>query len=381
MWISELRYQGPRTQAYLGSPSIVRLPDGALVTSHDYFGRGAPRNMEGEIHLTSVYRSEDDGLTWQNVTQISGAFWSTLFTVGDALHLMGTTAKRGSVAIRRSEDGGFSWTHPADDKSGLISRAGRYDESPNYHCAPVPVLEHDGRVYRAFEDDGMQDHGRDFLACVVSAPVDADLLDASNWTMSNKLKFEHDKAPQYGEKATWLEGNVVADRAGQLWNVLRFNGRRNDMPLANLVAFVKIDEDGAALSFDYETGVWELPGGATKFTIRWDEGSEHYWTLANDQQADPSLWCRNKLSLYSSPDLATWTHRKLLLADNLECDPEASVRNTGFQYVDWIFDPADDGTILYLSRTAYDGADSFHNSNRITFSRIRDFRSTLTATR
>ena len=381
MWISELRYQDPRTQAYLGSPSIVRLPGGALVASHDYFGRGAPRNMEGEIHLTSVYRSDDDGRTWRNVTQISGAFWSTLFTTGDALYLIGATAKRGSVAIRRSEDGGFSWTHPADDKSGLISRAGRYDEPPNYHCAPVPVLEHDGRVYRAFEDDGMQDHGRDFLACGVSAPVDADLLDASNWTMSNKLKFEHDKAPQYGEKATWLEGNVVADRAGQLWNVLRFNGRRDDMPLANLAAFVRIDEDGAALSFDYETGVRELPGGATKFTIRWDEGSEHYWTLANDQRADPSRWRRNKLSLYSSPDLATWTQRKLLLADNLECDPEASLRNTGFQYVDWILDPQDDGTILYLSRTAYDGANNFHDSNRITFSRIRDFRSTLTATR
>jgi len=63
-----------------------------------------------------------------------------------------------------------------------------------------------------------------------------------------------------------------------------------------------------------------------------------------------------------------------LLWDNLEGDPEKSAQNTGFQYVDWIFDPADYYTILYLSRTAYDGAQNYHDSNRITFSRVRDFR-------
>jgi hypothetical protein len=59
------------------------------------------------------------------------------------------------------------------------------------------------------------------------------------------------------------------------------------------------------------------------------------------------------------------------LWDNLESDPEKSVRNTGFQYVDWQFDGED---ILYLVRTAYDGAHNFHDSNRITFHRLAQFR-------
>jgi hypothetical protein len=55
MEFTELRWQDPATKTYLGSPSLVRLPDGALLATHDYFGPGCPRNHEGEEHLTSVY--------------------------------------------------------------------------------------------------------------------------------------------------------------------------------------------------------------------------------------------------------------------------------------------------------------------------------------
>jgi hypothetical protein len=42
---NELRVQDPATKTYLGSPSIVRLPNGDLVGTHDYFGpaRGTRR--------------------------------------------------------------------------------------------------------------------------------------------------------------------------------------------------------------------------------------------------------------------------------------------------------------------------------------------------
>lgn len=374
MWISELRFQDPRTKTYLGSPSIVRLPDGALIGSHDYFGPGCPHNMEDEECLTSIYRSEDNGLTWRNITHVCEAFWSSLFVHRDGLYLLGTSAQYGSIVIRRSDDGGFTWTNPVCSASGMLFPGGPARTPPNYHCAPVPVFEHNGRLYRAFEDDTQQRHYRDFGSLVISAPVDADLLNASNWTMSNKLQFDHSAYPQYGNKATWIEGNVLTSPDGQLWNVLRFNGAAGDEPLMNRAAFVKIEDDGAVQTFDYDTGVRELPGGATKFTIRRDESTGLYWTLVNDQQKEPYPVRRNRLSLYSTPDLVQWTRRKLLLEDNLECDPETSARNTGFQYVDWVFDPANDGTILYLSRTAYDGAHNFHDSNRITFSRIAGYR-------
>ena len=59
----EIKYQPERTLTYLGSPTVARLPDGALLATHDYFGTGCPRNHEAEQGLTSVYRSEDDGAT------------------------------------------------------------------------------------------------------------------------------------------------------------------------------------------------------------------------------------------------------------------------------------------------------------------------------
>ncbi len=374
MWISELRFQDPRTETYLGSPSITRLPDGALIGTHDYFGAGSPHNMEDEEHLTSVYRSEDNGITWRNITHVSGAYWSTVFVHNGALYLFGASAQYGSMVIRRSDDGGYSWTYPVDESTGLISRGGPYHEPPNYHCAPVPVLVHNGRIYRAFEDNSRIDYGRDFLAVVVSAPVDADLLKAESWTISNKLKFEGAKAQQYSGNPTWLEGNVVAAPDGQLWNVLRFNAGSREDPVFNTAAFVKIDDEGKTLSFDYQTGFRHLPGGATKFTIRHDPKSNLYWTMVNEQQHEPYPLRRNRLSLFTSPDLREWTRRKILLEDNLEAIPEDSIRNTGFQYVDWIFDPAEDDTLLYLVRTAYDGAHNFHDANRITFSRVRNFR-------
>ena len=77
MKLNELRVQDPRTQTYLGSPTLVRLPDGALLATHDYFGPGSPHNHEGEEHLTSVYRSDDEGSTWRSLAHIANAYWST----------------------------------------------------------------------------------------------------------------------------------------------------------------------------------------------------------------------------------------------------------------------------------------------------------------
>ena len=48
-----------------------------------------------------------------------------------------------------------------------------------------------------------------------------------------------------------------------------------------------------------------------------------------------------------------------------------SIELTGSQYPDWQFDGED---IICLVRTAYDGAHNFHDSNRITFHRIKNFR-------
>ncbi|MFN2203866.1 MAG: sialidase family protein [Caldilineaceae bacterium] len=369
----ELRSQDPRTQTYLGSPSIVRLPSGDLLATHDYFGPGCPRNHEGEEHLTSVYLSQDDGAAWRNITHIANAYWSSLFLHRGDVYLLGCSQQYGSIVVRRSTDGGYTWTHPSDAHTGLIAQGGFYHSPPNYHCAPTPVLAANGRLYKAFEDCDPCVWGSGFRSLVISAHEDGDLLEAASWQMSNKLAYDPGWTPsEWGtlENPGWLEGNVVETPHGGLCNVLRFNA----VPLADKAAIVDIGDDGGLLAFEPATGLIDFPGGQSKFTIRRDIVTGLYLTISNNNTSPKSPRQRNVLSLHKSADLRAWVHVKTLLQDDADLTVEESIRTVGFQYVDWQFDG---DNLLYLVRTAYGGAHNYHDSNRITFHTLGNFRKLL----
>ncbi len=373
MEFNQIKYQDAATQCYLGSPSILRLPSGDLLATHDYFGPGCPRNHQSEEHLSSVYRSSDEGRTWVNVTHIANAYWSSLFEHRGGVYLLGCSQQYGSIVIRRSEDGGNTWTHPTGEDNGIIARGGVYHDPPNYHCAPVPVLKARGRLWRGFEDCTPCVWGSGFQSLVISAAEDADLLNASSWRMSNKLPYNPAWTPaEWGrvDLPGWLEGNCVEAPDGSLLNILRFNSP----PLVDKAAVVQILDEGRRLLFDPETGFIDFPGGNTKFTIRRDPQTGRYLTLSNNN-TDPSRpGQRNVLSLHVSDDLRHWEHRLTLLEDDLPIPWEDSVRLTGFQYVDWQFDGED---LIYMVRCAYDGSHNFHDANRMTFHEIQGFRTLL----
>ncbi len=155
-------------RAYIGTPAIAILPDGTYVAAHDFFGRNAALT-----DTTHVYTSRDRGATWTRRSEIKGQAWFSLFVHRGALYLHGTASRYGDLTIRRSTDGGRTWTEPKDAQSGLLVRG-------RFHGAPVPVVEHGGRLWRAVEervnDEQWPLH---FASLVVSVPVDADLLAAS----------------------------------------------------------------------------------------------------------------------------------------------------------------------------------------------------------
>lgn len=380
MKFNQLRYQDARTKTYPGSPSIVRLPNGDLLGSHDYFGPGCPGNHEGVGHLSSIYRSGDDGETWENVTHVCGTIWANLFAHRDHVYLLGVSHEFGSIVIRRSEDGGYTWTHPEDSKSGLLYEGGPERELPNYHGSAMPVLTHQGRMYATFENvrspsavlpgPGGGRGNTHLRAFVISIAEDDDLLDASNWTMSNQLDVGPDSVPEGWPKLydlNWREGSLVVAPNGEIWSMMCVKGR----PQVEKAAIVKVDPGGKRVSFDPETGFIDFPGGMTKFIIRKDEPTGTYWTLTNPNTNPAFINQRNVLALYDSTDLLNWRHRATLLEDDSDLSPEESAEQTGFQYAAWQFDGDD---IFYLLRTAYDGAHNFHDANRITFHRIKDFR-------
>ena len=344
-----------KTKCFIGSPSIAVLPDGGYVASHDFFGSGTTPDR------TVLFTSTNRGQTWQPRGEVKGQYWSTLFVHRDALYLMGTSREYGHAVIRRSLDGGRTWTIPRDADSGLLLAEGRY------HCAPVPVVVHHGRVWRGMEDAmGGGGWGKEFRAFVMSAPEAADLLKATNWTCSSRLGWKAEFLS--GHFGGWLEGNAVATPDGKMVDILRVDFRG----LPEKAALIEISDDGRQSSFNPTNDFVDFPGGCKKFTIRYDERSHSYWSLANEvppQHAGKNTErARNTLALTSSSDLRHWTVRCVVL---YHPDPEKHA----FQYADWQFDGDD---LIVVSRTAFDdvegGVAVQHDANYLTFHRVKNFR-------
>jgi hypothetical protein len=352
-----ISYMPAQSRLYIGSPGLAVLPDGKYLAKCDWFGPNSGQNRSG---LTRVFVSGNKGQSWQWLSDVPDLFWASIFTHKGALYLLGTTKEYGDLVIRRSVDSGRHWTTAKDENSGLL-RAGKY------HCAPTPVIEHNGRLRRGFEDAmGTGGWGQMFRAFMLSVPVDADLMKAASWTTSTPL--ERDAAWNNNDFNGWLEGNAVVTPEGNIVDVLRVDTKSPD----EKAAVVAISADGKTGTFDPATGFVPLPGAAKKFTIRFDPQSKLYWSLANYippryRKPGPGS-IRNTLALISSPDLRNWTVKTAVL---YHPDP---VKH-GFQYVDWLFEGED---IIFASRTAYDdnwgGADNYHNANYLTFHRLPNFR-------
>lgn len=345
---------------YLGSPSICILPNGRYVVSHDYFG---PKTKEFETAITDIFVSDDKGATWQKSASLRGQFWSSLFYHNNAIYILGTCRHHGNIVIRKSTDGGQTWSNPYNAENGLLVEG-------EYHTAPTPVLVNNGRIYKAFEyaTHKVRKWGRRYSAMVLSAPANADLLDAKSWRCSNVIYS--DPAWLEGEFRGWLEGNIVYDhKQKQLLNILRVG--TNKGAGVEHCARVEVSSNGKQISFDAEKGFMPFPGGAKKFTIRYDERTGKYWTLVNNTDPEKLVIkndkTRNTLSLYSSTDLKEWKKERTIV-------DHPDVYYHGVQYVDWLFEGND---IVAVIRTAWEDeegqAHNQHDSNYVLFHRIERF--------
>jgi hypothetical protein len=339
---------------YIGSAGLVRLNDGTYLAKHDEFG---PKSTEYISAITRVYRSTDRGESWQSISKVSGLFWSNIFEHGDSVFMIGTHHHHGELVVMKSADGGETWSSPTDGRSGLIRKG-------KFHTAPMPIIIHDGKLWRAVEDgDGPDGWGQMYRPRVMSIPLGGDLLDADQWTLTNPI--ERDGGWLGGTFWCVLEGNAVVDRSGVLRNILRSN-------LDEVAAVTTISRDGTSQKIDPKFDRITLPGSSKKMLIRWDEPSQLYWALTNPPTPNSgesgSTKVRNTLGLFNSPDLRKWTLRCVLLHH-----PDR-VKHA-FQYPDWVIEGDD---MLVASRTAFDdgegGAQRAHDANYLTFHRFKNFR-------
>ncbi|RYD46027.1 MAG: hypothetical protein EOP85_08240, partial [Verrucomicrobiaceae bacterium] len=335
------------------------LPDGSYLVSNDNFGGGNPAR-------TQIYRSTDQGATWTYRSEVN-AFWSSLFVHGGAIYLLGTSGEYGNLVIRRSTDAGATWTTPANSATGLLRSGG-------YHTAPMPVIVHNGRIWRAFEDTaGGNGWPRHFRAFLMSAPVGADLLNAASWTFTSSMASSNTWVG--GKFNGWLEGNVVLTPDGRLVDILRADVDAGTPEKAAIIDFGTTGNSGVfdpagtpATDASDLSGFIEFPGGAKKFSIRQDPADGSYWALVNPVlpawSASVPGSIRNTVALVHSENLTTWETKAHLVF-------HPDVMKHGFQYLDWQFDGDD---LIAVSRTSWNGAD-YHNSNLTTFHRFAGFRS------
>ena len=302
---------------FLCSPSVVRLPSGGLMVSMDVFDFGKSQN------LTLLFRSDNNGVEWEFVTELFPCFWGKLFVWNGSLYMLSVSTEYGDLMIGKSDDEGRTWSSPT-----VIARGGGVT-GRGCHRAPCAVLNANGKLYTSLEYGSWHING--ISSAVVSINEKADLMKAENWTISNFWKEDGIDA---------IEGSLVQAPDGSILNVLRYR--------SNKAIVLKLSESGEAL--EYIENI-ELPLAHTKFEIQKHTNGKYY-AVGNEPPQ------RNVLSLYESDDLKKWKFVKHIVNCS-DCD----MLNTGFQYPSFLLD---NNRIIVASRTAYNGADDYHNSNYIT---------------
>jgi hypothetical protein len=335
---------------YTASPSIAVLPSGDYVITDNLFGRGSGAEKSG---TTQVFRSRDRGRHWELLTVIRDMKRGSLFVHAGALYLLGFRAAPGDLLIRRSDDGGQTWTDPRDEMSGLLSR-GDYGGTPNH-----PVI-HEGRIWSAVS-------GRR----VLSAAVESDLLRADSWTLSSRANTN---SGPFGKEAVITEAQVVASPETGVVVMPKIGGNA-------FTVLLRAGKSPAKLR-DPRPDDWvPFPGGEKKFAAGFDPETGSFFALSNPvlpAYADsgwPPEMIRNAAALLVSRDLRDWRVATIFL-ETPQVDYEA------FQYLSYDIDGDD---LIIASRTAFAIGDGKpprgHDSNLTTFHRIENFRRYLTPPR
>jgi len=338
---------------YLCSPSLVRHPDGYLLASMDLFAGDHPQN------LTLIFRSDDEGKTWHHVSEVFPCFWGKLFIYNNELYLTGCSTEYGDLLLGKSTDGGKTFGEPTVLLRGSNGKNGEV----GVHKNPQPVVEYKGRIWNTFEW-GSWDRGYHAVA-VMSAPLGCDLLDADNWAFSYPVKYEEKWLPEFAsdfaanDSTGCIEGSLVVHE-GKLYNIMRFDMTKMRPNYGYALVFeVNTDDPEAPLKF---VRAMEFPANHAKFTIKYDERTKLYLTIANRLLPEISNRMRTIQSLMYSKDLVKWEVLTDLI-DHRHIDPTTE----GFQYTDFIIEGS---KILYLTRTATAGAKNHHDSNYSVFKTV-----------
>lgn len=348
---------------YLCSPSLVRHPDGYLLSSMDVYGhlvvkggsvQGTPQN------LTLIFRSDDNGETWHYVSELMPSFWGKLFIHKGDVYMLSCSTDYGDLLIGKSTDGGKTFGTPS-----VLLRGSCNPERPGIHKNPQNVMYYNGRIYETFEWGTWR---RECLhsPSVMSCDENDDLMVPENWSFAEPLPYNPEwPGLAVGNTKQTIEGTLCINPAGELCNVMRYNTMPDTIPPYGLVLCYKVNTKDPDAPMAYSHSI-KFPCNKAKFMIKKDEITGKYYSIASRITDVKLIEARNLLSLMVSDDMENWE----VLMDIFDYRENSSDK-VGFQYVDFSFDGDD---IMFACRTAMNGANNYHDSNYQTFHRIKDFR-------
>ena len=314
---------------YLCSPSILRLPEGTLLASMDVYEGAGPQN------LTLLFESRDRGAHWHYLTELFPCFWGKLFWHQNKIYMLGASREYGDLIIGCSDDGGKTWSDPV-----VLLRGSSSTYENGNHRAPVVILKSHGRLWTGTEYGSWAKNK--FSASMLSIALEEDPMAAENWRFTDFVDTQGALADTEENSPGGIEGNAVELPDGRVVDIMRY------APNKALMLEVNWEEPEKAMHY---CRVIPCPFGHTKFEIQ--RLGNVYYAIANQAPG------RNVLALYESADGVNWEKKRDLI-NHAECD----IQKAGFQYPSFCFDGNE---ILYLSRTAWNYANNFHDSNYITF--------------
>lgn len=318
---------------YVASPSIVRTQTGRLLVSIDIFAHGYSQN------LTQIFKSDDNGDTWEYLTDLMPCFWGSLFVIKNRVYMISCSKEYGDLLIGYSEDDGENWVEPT-----VLARGGSFENADGFHKSPCRVLFDKGHVYVPIEYGRWIKSSGNFNSFIFMAPENADLTDKNVWRVTELLQaIDRDNPNSVTEEHAVIEGALFKGKDGKIKNLLRC--------WHNEARMFEYSENDQTLKV---IGKSNFPFGHVKFQII--EHDEIYYAFGNTPPE------RNKFSLAKSIDGVKWE-----IVKNLIDYSHLSEKEVGVQYPSVIVE----GQNLYMVlRVANNGAHNHHDTNAIIFKKF-----------
>lgn len=392
-------------EVFCYSPGLALLPNGRLIATMDFGGPGVrdlPHAVRRNPHDTfwyagRIFASDDRGETWQEKTQVSMLHMRP-FVAGNALYAIGCSP---DLRIIRSDDWGETW--------GELEYL---THEQIWHQAPSNVWYKDDCIYLVMERETDQCHG--WPVCSIApilmrGKITDDLTRRENWTFASELVFkeniDENNLPEFGipfypnipggymagTPMGWLETNVVQllkpndwfyDPTGKTLHLFMRTWTGATW-MGAMIKVVEHDDGTMETMFEHAPSGKRMVfipipgGGSSKFHILYDEKTKTYWLLGsqftdsmvNFNEMTYHQWRgydRYRLALYYSINCFDWIPAGVVTAGKTPAQARS--------YASMVIDGDD---LLVLSRTGDDHALSGHDTNIISFHRVKNFRSLI----